>query len=959
MSSDPSAADFRRRLRARVREYVRDAATPFDAVSLDEDVGEKRAAIVVESARTGGLAVVVTSETAGPLAADVVERACEYAAEAGVDHVATCNARDLFLFADADAAAGAYYYLDFRPVDLGDPTLDGRLPALLDAVRSLAADGTLPEQAARKRLLGTVQSFHGAVWPRLRTLARDSYETNPSFTAGFDAWVEANDYAPLDADARFTLAAKQYAYLLATEALFLDVLCEQPPDSAEPGVTVGSLVDGVAVDSVEHHLEGRCELDHDPEVESGRSLFASFPHDADTRTALGTLLDRLDATALSDVEEDVLGELYERLVPASERKAQGQFYTHPDVAAAICDWTLQSDGDRVPRVLDPASGSGTFPVEAYHRIRDGSSTATHQEALDNLVAGDVNRFPLRLTALNLSSRTVREQTEAVHTLADSFFDVSPRDERLPDAGTERRRPGSFDAVVGNPPYIRQEDLSPDKVHFREHLRAYGPEGATPYYSGAGKLSKQSDAYVYFVTHALRFLREGGRLGVVVPTKWLTTKYGESFQEFLYDQTKVHAVVGFADRAFSALVDTVLLFVEKCADERARRETTTDFVRVKERLPPETLASVAGSHRSVPDDRLFDIETHDEYRVTSVPQQHLAEQGGQKLGYYLYGPSPFVPLVNSEKTRRLDAFADVAFGNKTGHNGFFLLDESDVAQWGVDERFLRPAIRSIRDIDSARLDETGQYLLDFHEYVEAFEADRTGLRSTPDLAAAVKDQLREDGYHSTLRYLEYGEDEGVPDGRTVSTHTPWFNLGELLVPDVLHPVFYNERVFTVENAGGFAPTNAIQCVDVTDHENVLPHVLNSTVYKILLELWGRHEGGGALQLLTYEVASVPVPNPDLMSDDTRDRISRAGRALVRGERGVQDGLDAALLDFLELDMSPGELQAAHRGMVRQRVDGAASENVQVRAVDDLDDYDLDSLIPEFEPESDYNASLREF
>jgi hypothetical protein len=247
-------------------------------------------------------------------------------------------------------------------------------------------------------------------------------------------------------------------------------------------------------------------------------------------------------------------------------------------------------------------------------------------------------------------------------------------------------------------------------------------------------------------------------------------------------------------------------------------------------------------------------------------------------------------------------------------------------------------------------------------VKEIEAQRSGLRSNSDLAEEVKNKLRDDGYDGTLRYIEHGEDEGVPDGRTVSEqNTPWFNLGDLLVPEVLHPVFYNERVFTVDNVGDFAPTNAIQCIDINEHEEVIQYVLNSTIYKIMLELWGRHEGGGALQLLTYEVSSVPVPNPELMSDSQRQRIEDAGQRMVDGDDDARADVDQVLLEFLELDMSVEELQAAHKGMMSQRIEGAANENVMVKDVDDFDDYNLDSLIPDYDPsdDDDDNANLSDF
>lgn len=969
MPRDAPEAEFHSILFTRLRDYIHREDTPFESVRIEEDTDRGRADIFVESELTGSLVVEVKRDRVYPLDVDVIRQARDYADAKNVEYFATCNSRDFFLFhytGQVDVAEIPYYYLDFRDVDVSDPSLSSRIPTILNAVQSLTEQGTLPQQGERDRIVGLLRSFHDAIWPTFRALAREAYGTDPGFTDTFDGWVHENDYASLDEGEQFELAAKQYAYLVANKILFYEVVREQTPEpvETESGYALDSLVEGVSESGIERHIARQFEtiqeeIDYEPVFDEGSSLFAEFPHNAKTRTAIRNLLGSMEAKRISRIDEDLLGELYEELIPASERKALGQFYTHPDIAEAICNWAVQRrDGD-LPRVLDPASGSGTFAVEAYHRLQEVAPTAGHQEIVDSIVAVDVNRFPLHLTALNLSSRNIREKTSRLHTYNDSFFNLYPRSERIPDDGDGGEALGTFDAVVANPPYIRQENLYPTKQHFRQHLRAYGSGASNGYESGSKQLSKKSDAYVYFVSHALQFLREGGRLGFIIPTKWLTTKYGEAFQEFLYDQAKVHAVVGFSDRAFSALVDTVVLFVERCADEDARRETVTDFVRVKERLSPETLASVAGSRRSVPAGKLFDIETRETHRVVSVPQRYLDDQGGQKLGYYLYGPGPFIPLVDSEKMRRLDAFADVSFGNKTGNNGFFLLDEADVAQWDVDDRFLQPAIRSIRDMDSLRLEETEQYLLDFGAYVDEVESSRRGLRSTSDLAEEVKARLREDGYHSTLRYLEYGEESGVPDGRTVSQHTPWFNLGTLLVPDVLHPVFYNERVFTVANGGGFAPTNAIQCIDVTAHGDVLPAILNSTIYKIMLELWGRHEGGGALQLLTYEVSSVPVPNPEAMSSSVREEVARAGRALVEGEAGAQDDLDALLLEFLDLELSPADLQAAHRGMLARRVEGAARENVLITDVDDFDEYDLDSLIPEHGPDGAGHVELSEF
>ncbi|WP_254822390.1 Eco57I restriction-modification methylase domain-containing protein [Haloglomus halophilum] len=628
------------------------------------------------------------------------------------------------------------------------------------------------------------------------------------------------------------------------------------------------------------------------------------------------------------MDEDPLGARYEARLPDARREGLGIYYTPPAIAAGICEWAIRPR-DGPARVLDPAAGSGRFAVAARDRLAETAPTATRRELLEHVVAVDVDRAALDLTASNLTQEDGSLSDRDVRTVAASFFDCSPGT-LLGSVGDE----AAFDAVVGNPPYLRQEDLSQDRDHYRDHLRTYGPDGEQPYHDGSRKLSTRADAYAYFVTHGLQFLREGGRLGFVLPSKWLDTRYGEDLQEFLYDHATVTAVVGFSARAFDAMVDTVLLFAERCDDPDARADAVTDFVRLNEPVEPGGLADIVGENRTVPEGQPFALDTREAYRVVSVPQRRLAERGGTKLGYYLTAPSPFVGLVDSDGLVRLDTYAEVSFGNKTGNNGFFLLDEGDVAKWDLPDAVLRPAVRSLRDIDTRRLETTDRYLLDLHPYVEAVREGVEAPVDRSELATRVKDALREDGHEAVLDYIRHGEAEGVPEGRTVSRHTPWFNLGELPAPEVLHPVFYDERVFTVENVGGFAPTNAIQRVDVTEYEDVVPHLLNSTLHKVMLELWGRHEGGGALQLLTYELSSVPILDPARLSGAERGAIRRAGERLLDGAAAQHD-LDEAVLAPLDVALSVEDLQAAHEAMLRRRIDGAGTVSEQVRHVDALD------------------------
>ncbi len=89
--------------------------------------------------------------------------------------------------------------------------------------------------------------------------------------------------------------------------------------------------------------------------------------------------------------------------------------------------------------------------------------------------------------------------------------------------------GGFDVVIGNPPYIRQEWLSPIKPYLQSRYAAY---------------HGMADLYVYFYELGLSLLRPGGRLSYVVTNKWMKAGYGEPLRRLLAEKGWVESVVDF-------------------------------------------------------------------------------------------------------------------------------------------------------------------------------------------------------------------------------------------------------------------------------------------------------------------------------------------------------------------------------------------------------------------------------
>jgi len=107
----------------------------------------------------------------------------------------------------------------------------------------------------------------------------------------------------------------------------------------------------------------------------------------------------------------------------------------------------------------------------------------------------------------------------------------------------------FDAVIGNPPYVRQEGLGEDKPFFQRTYQAY---------------HGTADLYVYFIERGLTLLRRNSQFGMITSNKFVRANYGAALRRYLAGETYLKQIVDFALLpVFPGLtVRTAILLVEK-------------------------------------------------------------------------------------------------------------------------------------------------------------------------------------------------------------------------------------------------------------------------------------------------------------------------------------------------------------------------------------------------------------
>jgi hypothetical protein len=97
--------------------------------------------------------------------------------------------------------------------------------------------------------------------------------------------------------------------------------------------------------------------------------------------------------------------------------------------------------------------------------------------------------------------------------------------------TKRKENGGFDAVVGNPPYVRQEGLGDDKTAFKAMYEVF---------------NSIADLYTIFIERGHILLRPGGRFGMITANKFMRANYGAALRSFLTSKVRLEKLIDFGD-----------------------------------------------------------------------------------------------------------------------------------------------------------------------------------------------------------------------------------------------------------------------------------------------------------------------------------------------------------------------------------------------------------------------------
>lgn len=483
---------------------------------------------------------------------------------------------------------------------------------------------------------------------------------------------------------------------------------------------------------------------------------------------------------------------------ANLRKARGAFFTPPELCAYVSRWAIRTPTDRV---LEPSCGDAAFLVSGGARLLDLGAAPDGPSSLvtiDQVYGVELHEASAREAALATARAGIRATI-----LTGDFFDLDPTP--------------TFDAVIGNPPYIRYQDFTGDA---RTKAQRRAMEAGRP-------MSGLASSWAPFLLHASRFLAPGGRLGLVLPAELLSVNYAAPVRAYLMENFATVELVLFEERVFPGVTEEVVLLLAEGPGGSTEHFTVRQFNDLAQLASPVSPAHSwsppSAEGKWVP--ALLDTSPSDTY--------------ARLLG------DTFTPL---------STWGSAYLGMVTGNNNYFTLTDAEAAARGMTEA------------DLVRVSPPGSRHLRGATFTERAWQELTEHGARGWLFYPESDDLTP----AAAAYIAEGEARGVHKAYKCRVRSPWWRVPMLPAADLLLTYMNHDTPRIVRNAAGVVHLNSIHGIRLHHGRRVvgrdhLPIAALNSMTMLGAEMVGRAYGGGILKLEPKEADLLPLPGPDLVAD----------------------------------------------------------------------------------------------
>lgn len=467
-------------------------------------------------------------------------------------------------------------------------------------------------------------------------------------------------------------------------------------------------------------------------------------------------------------------------------KLRGGYYTPTEISRFICEWAIENETDVV---LEPSCGDGAFIEASVRRLRELCSTV------------DVKQH---VTGIELIEEEARKaQKNGANIINTDFF------EYYQEFIHNKQK---FDVVVGNPPFIRYQNIDEKS---REIAFSFMKEiGFHP--------TKLTNMWLPFLILSSLALKENGRLGMVIPAELFQVDYAGETRQFLSTYFEKLTIVTFRTLVFDEIQqEVVLLLGEMKSDDKG--------IQVLELNGLEDLVNAG-------------INTIKEGEIKEL--DHTKEKW---VKYYLTNAEIMLmrKLQKSPKIKKTTDLFEVNVGLVSGENNFFLMNKDTVDTYGLNN--------SVKKV-IGRSEQLKGILLGEDDFDVLVENKKKVFIFMPE-----KEELSKLDKHER-KYIKYGVKQGFNNGYKCRIRKFWYCIPQSWEPDgfvIRQANRFPRIVLNNTNAVSTDTVHKVRFLPGVDKTQVAGAFLNSFTLA-QAEITGRSYGGGVLTFEPGEIRKLMIP-----------------------------------------------------------------------------------------------------
>jgi len=471
--------------------------------------------------------------------------------------------------------------------------------------------------------------------------------------------------------------------------------------------------------------------------------------------------------------------------------------------------------------------------------------------------------------------------------------------------------GGFDVVIGNPPYVRNEKISPpnklksevtdqEKKGYKKKL-VESVQASIPVVE---RIDRKSDYYIYFYFHGLSILNKKGTFCFITSNSWLDTGYGKCLQEFLLKYVSIAAIYDNPKRSFkhSDINTIIALFhapqiqhevvfglnfqkemkwntLSNTAKFVMFKKPFSEVISSKNLIEIEKIEAVVKG--SVLTELIKNLIHTDDYRVFPVTQNDLLEDGweypddygngrfksgnydGNKWGSkFLRAPEIFFSVLKKDpkKVEKIGKyFRGERYLNTGGADGFYIVSELNK----INSKYAKIRNTSKEGKKSGCPEFTVE-----SEYFKPLIKDVTKYDKKPIIdktdAWVLNLPLKKQKLKNLKikKYVDWGEKMGFHKRSVTRLQTPWYKPTNQIINSckVLLPRSFNDGYCIYYNPRKYV---SLRYYRLHELSNVDPlffvSLMNSTLFYLFIEIYGAKAlGQGVLDIFMADFLKIQFP-----------------------------------------------------------------------------------------------------